>query len=231
MFVLTPSLVNLIYTVCAGQRLWRLATWDAHGACEFLIVWRRLLDARNCWEDDSGMGLALASLFRNDIKWCFAPVCELCLCTPGRSARAYGTECLLQVIWRVPETSYRRSSYLNTDLSSASDLGNGIEDSRPMGGVAGSTHVSSTAELGAGSGEKRQGGNTSLEPTRERHSLAKRMRLFNGRYTNESPFKIFLRPIVLLVHPAIIWGMLTQGALIGWTVMIGVVLGVIVSAY
>lgn len=57
----------------------------------------------------------------------------------------------------------------------------------------------------------------------------KSLALFNGRKTDESVLKLVLRPFPLLLHPAILWGMLTQGALIGWTVMIGVVLGIIVS--
>lgn len=50
---------------------------------------------------------------------------------------------------------------------------------------------------------------------------------FNGRKTSEPFFKLFLRPFPLLFHPAIIWAMLIQGALIGFTVMIGVVLAAI----
>jgi len=50
---------------------------------------------------------------------------------------------------------------------------------------------------------------------------------FNGRKTSQSFFKLFLRPFPLLFHPAILWAMLIQGALIGWTVMIGVVLAAI----
>ncbi|CAZ86481.1 unnamed protein product [Tuber melanosporum] len=60
-----------------------------------------------------------------------------------------------------------------------------------------------------------------------RHSFLQRMYLFNGRKTSESPLKLFLRPIVLLLHPAVMWGMLTQGVMIGWTVMIGVVLAAV----
>ncbi|PWW76241.1 MFS general substrate transporter [Tuber magnatum] len=57
-----------------------------------------------------------------------------------------------------------------------------------------------------------------------RHSFLQRMSVFTGRKTSESPLKLFYRPIVLLLHPAVMWGMLTQGVMIGWTVMIGVVL-------
>ncbi|CUS13787.1 unnamed protein product [Tuber aestivum] len=60
-----------------------------------------------------------------------------------------------------------------------------------------------------------------------RHSFVQRMSVFSGRKTPESPLKLFLRPIVLLFHPAVMWGMLTQGVMIGWTVMIGVVLAAV----
>lgn len=63
----------------------------------------------------------------------------------------------------------------------------------------------------------------------QRDGWVKQMALFNGRKTEDSLWKLVLRPIVLLVHPAVFWGMVTQGALVGWTVMIGVVLAFIVS--
>ena len=51
--------------------------------------------------------------------------------------------------------------------------------------------------------------------------------LFSGRKTSDSFVKLLLRPFPLLFHPAILWAMLIQGTLIGWTVMIGVELAVI----
>ncbi|RPA90766.1 MFS general substrate transporter [Choiromyces venosus 120613-1] len=63
----------------------------------------------------------------------------------------------------------------------------------------------------------------------QRHSFVKRMALFNGRKTSESPLKLFLRPIAVIFHPAVMWGMLTQGTMIGWTVMIGVVLAFVLT--
>ncbi len=50
---------------------------------------------------------------------------------------------------------------------------------------------------------------------------------FNGRKTDEKFIKLLLRPLPLFFHPAIVWGCLIQGTLIGWTVMIGVVLAAI----
>ncbi|KAK9467137.1 major facilitator superfamily domain-containing protein [Lipomyces arxii] len=51
--------------------------------------------------------------------------------------------------------------------------------------------------------------------------------LFSGSKSSRPLHKIFLRPFALLLHPAVIWGCLTQGTLIAWTVMIGVVLAAI----
>ncbi|EEH47968.2 uncharacterized protein PADG_04052 [Paracoccidioides brasiliensis Pb18] len=50
---------------------------------------------------------------------------------------------------------------------------------------------------------------------------------FNGRKTDESYWKLLLRPIPLFLHPGILWACLIQGVLIGWTVFIGVVLAAI----
>jgi len=53
-----------------------------------------------------------------------------------------------------------------------------------------------------------------------RQSLA----LFNGRKTDESFWKLLLRPLPLFIHPAFLWACLIQGLLIGWTVFIGVIM-------
>ncbi|PYH76113.1 MFS general substrate transporter [Aspergillus uvarum CBS 121591] len=47
---------------------------------------------------------------------------------------------------------------------------------------------------------------------------------FNGRKTDESFYKLLLRPFPLFFHPVIFWACLIQGVVIGWTVFIGVVL-------
>lgn len=107
----------------------------------------------------------------------------------------------------VPETAYRRE--FNTDMASKEDL------FLPVRG-------------GKDSGEpvKPQSGEDTPKP--QKRPFRAGLALFNGRKTDESMIKLLARPFPLLVHPAIFWGMLTQGALIGWTVMIGVVLGIVV---
>lgn len=47
---------------------------------------------------------------------------------------------------------------------------------------------------------------------------------FNGRKSDENFFVLLLRPLPLFAHPGVLWACLIQGALIGWTVLIGIVL-------
>lgn len=51
--------------------------------------------------------------------------------------------------------------------------------------------------------------------------------LFSGRKTSENFFHVLLRPFPLFLHPSFLWACLTQGMLIGWTVLIGIVLAAI----
>ncbi|KAL7275490.1 hypothetical protein RUND412_001576 [Rhizina undulata] len=133
------------------------------------------------------------------------------------------------VFFFIPETAFRRPQHLNTDLASTEDFGvprslqNSDMSDRPETLSSGHRPVindSDAKELGLNS--------ESPEPVpQQRDSFLKRLALFNGRKTDDSILKLFLRPFALLPHPAVLWAMLTQGSLIGWTVMIGVVLGVV----
>lgn len=63
--------------------------------------------------------------------------------------------------------------------------------------------------------------------TRTSFTSKRNLRLFNGRKTNESFFKLMLRPFPLFLHPGILWACLIQGTMIGWTVLVGIVLAAI----
>ncbi|QIW95450.1 hypothetical protein AMS68_000968 [Peltaster fructicola] len=56
------------------------------------------------------------------------------------------------------------------------------------------------------------------------------LKLFNGRFTDESFFQLLLRPLPLFFHPGILWACLIQGTLIMWTALLGVILAVVVIA-
>ncbi|PHH79882.1 hypothetical protein CDD82_2107 [Ophiocordyceps australis] len=55
-------------------------------------------------------------------------------------------------------------------------------------------------------------------------TFAQNLSLFDGRKTDERYWVLLLRPFPLLLNPAFIWGCLIQGAMIGWTVFIGVII-------
>ena len=137
------------------------------------------------------------------------------------------------IFFFVPETAFRRPDYLNTDVTGEERFqhdhrrGSAFEMSNNASHAQSSLNGSKT-----GSVEKQ------LDDTDVRHltsqneipakvSFARSLLPFNGRKTDDNIFKLILRPLPLFFHPAILWGCLIQGALIGWTVMIGVVLAAI----
>ncbi|CAG8057075.1 unnamed protein product [Penicillium olsonii] len=118
----------------------------------------------------------------------------------------------------VPETAFRRAEYLNTDFRRTCSDGQGeSSESHTSLGV-----VDETKEL-------RPGSNTAetAMPIPEKDSFVKSLRLFNGRKTDESFFKLLLRPFPLFFHPGILWACLIQGIVIGWAVFFGVVLAIV----
>lgn len=111
------------------------------------------------------------------------------------------------LVFFAPETAYRRPAYLNIDISSKENL-------NALNMTENGFHGSSE--------EKFEGVGVSEHLAPEKDSFLKTLLPFNGRKTDDTFWKVLLRPLPLIFHPAIFWGMLTQGTLIGWTVMIGV---------
>lgn len=119
------------------------------------------------------------------------------------------------VIFYVPETAYRRAAHLNTDMASTDNLHErkDIHDgAHELHEHDANRHVAEASQAG---------GTTSKVVSR------KNLMPFSGRKTDENFFKLLFRPFVLFAHPAIIWACLIQGAMIGWTVFIGIILAAI----
>ena len=116
----------------------------------------------------------------------------------------------LALFFFVPETAYKRAAVLNTDVTTSIELSTKSSDS-------------STTGLPSSNGQQ--------EPQRgasqQRHTYVQRLRLVNGRKTDDSFFKLILRPFPLYLQPSVFWGCLVQGVVIGWTVMVGVILSLI----
>ena len=134
--------------------------------------------------------------------------------------------CLPFVIFFVPEMAYQRAAHLNTDMASSDNLHlfqkpddnshelttHNVSSSDPATGE--STAISNNTVRG----RAQASANIPLK------TFKQNLLPFSGRKTNESFFKLFLRPFPLFAHPAVLWACLIQGTMIGWTVFIGIVL-------
>lgn len=137
------------------------------------------------------------------------------------------------IFFFVPETTFRRAEYLNTDVTGEMETRRG-------------PHFDPAIELSSSSTPDPHGSLNGSDPRSfekknrdaevryldqdaipRKVSFARSLLPFNGRKTDDKFFKLILRPFPLFFHPAILWGCLIQGTLIGWTVMIGVVLAAV----
>ncbi|RPA91821.1 MFS general substrate transporter [Choiromyces venosus 120613-1] len=160
---------------------------------------------------------------------------------------------LILVILLVPEHAYNRPAIFNTDLGSVDNLseldeqlaktssarteqvvevdeksatGNGAGVMRPDEGVA------------SGSGSKAGGiasttetpGSLTDEPAivadsgEKRKTWVQELRVYNGRFSDESFFKLIFAPFALFLYPATLWAFSLQGTFITWTIAVAVVL-------
>jgi MFS family permease len=112
----------------------------------------------------------------------------------------------LLLLFLCPEVAYHRPDRLNTDIMTTSS------DSLDANALS----------------YNEKSPNEQVVP-RVKGNAWKPLRIspFNGRKTDESFWKLFLRPFPLFLHPAVIWACLLQGVIIGWTVMVGVILSLI----
>jgi MFS family permease len=99
----------------------------------------------------------------------------------------------------VPETAFRRPDYLNTDFKHQDGQGESPSISGASNDESKELRPEDRNELD---------GNSRTEvpaPIHEKDTFAKSLRLFNGRKTDESFFKLLLRPFPLFFHPGIFW--------------------------
>ncbi|CZT42732.1 related to transporter protein HOL1 [Rhynchosporium secalis] len=137
--------------------------------------------------------------------------------------------CLPLVVLYVPETAYRRSSHLNTDLVTSqtshshsytkSDDNGHLLQTLTQQQIANTEHPANPLAtpnntLEANSGTAKKG-------------FAQSLALIHGRFTDDSFWKLLLRPFPLFLHPAVFWATIIQGSMIGWTVFIGIILAAI----
>ena len=139
--------------------------------------------------------------------------------------------CFPAIIFFVPETAYRRDPHLNTDMlsdedSNQDDMYNSGQELATSNGDGNEkpNNTTPTAETTTAS-PRYPGADT------PKRTFTQTLMPFNGTFTDENFFKIFLRPFPLFFHPGIFWACLIQGTLIGWTVFIGIILASIFIGY
>ncbi|KKY16834.1 putative mfs transporter [Phaeomoniella chlamydospora] len=105
------------------------------------------------------------------------------------------------VFFTMPETSYNRSAVpVPTDLHSPSKaFGKDVEIEQ----------TSNTSQVEAGQGH-----------IPAKRSYIQSLSLYNGKLTNESLARLFIRPVMLLVAPPILWATLVMSVTIGFLVAI-----------
>jgi MFS family permease len=115
--------------------------------------------------------------------------------------------CTLLVIFTFPETMYRRDEVIKPSHApvDSATVEVGTKD-------AAKPHDAADAEKAVDS------------PVRynhlEKRSYVSSLRLFSGTYTKESFITLFLRPIVLLTLPSVLWATLVMSGTIGFLVAI-----------
>ncbi|KAK1780152.1 major facilitator superfamily domain-containing protein [Copromyces sp. CBS 386.78] len=143
--------------------------------------------------------------------------------------------CLPAIFLFCPETAYHRDPTPRFSAATKSDnhgLDQEQEPKEPKEHAAPSTD-STIAPDPVGT-TKNQVNHTSTSTSTEaahvdntvppKATFLQSLSLFNGRKSTDSFWKLTLRPLPLLLHPAFLWACLIQGLLIGWTVFIGVLM-------
>lgn len=138
--------------------------------------------------------------------------------------------CLPAIIFLCPETAYTRDTNLNTDMLAQ----DGTTPGNKATGQPSSINNSDGGREDNRDPEKHAIGDVSSNGSAvvpAKISYWKSLSPFNGRKTDEALWKLVLRPFPLFFQPAFLWACLIQGVLIGWTVFIGVILGVYFIGY
>lgn len=127
------------------------------------------------------------------------------------------------IFFFLPETAYRRPDHLNTDITG----GKSIHSQHPSANfeMANRDRQLNSSNKNSGDSDNPIFSQKGVVPAKV--SFARSLLPFNGFKVDEGFFRLVVRPFPLFLHPAVVWGCLIQGTLIGWTVMIGVVLAAI----
>lgn len=134
------------------------------------------------------------------------------------------------VFFCTPETAFVRDAALNLDFGSVDSSEIDISRSEATVKTSSEAGIDSYATTKTSHAiERLASPPLDVQPTHilAKQSYARSLLPFNGRKTREAYWKLFLRPFPLFLQPGVLWACLTQGVMIGWTVLIGIVLSAI----
>ena len=109
---------------------------------------------------------------------------------------------MLAVFFLVPETAYRRNAV--TVLAASDGEGGGDCNIRRM--KLGHEH-----QVEAAVGDDKEAGSADSPAIPKKHTFVQSLRVYTGRYSRAPGWKPFLRPVVMLFYPAVLWGFLVYG--------------------
>ncbi|KAH7922411.1 MFS general substrate transporter [Leucogyrophana mollusca] len=146
-----------------------------------------------------------------DVSWRVCFVVEAALCAV----------LLVLTILFVPETAYRRSTVVNAHIES-SDQSTSSIPGKSTSAVTESSDVEKISKVSI---------DVLPSDTEKRDSYRKSLLPYAGyRYTEESFWRICLRPFTLLCSPVVAWGTLIYGTTAGWLVALSVSVSLLFSS-
>jgi hypothetical protein len=167
---------------------------------------------------------------------CLPAIIFFCPETAYRRDQHYNTDLLAadeSAAFKEYSAAHGQSTPPITPRNDAGDKTNDDGDltGTPEGGdpekVAYGRHPAATTGNANGNGNSNGNGNGRAAyagANTPKKTWVQELAVFTGRKTDESFWKLALRPFPLFLQPAFLWACLIQGTLIGWTVFIGVIM-------
>jgi MFS family permease len=122
--------------------------------------------------------------------------------------------CVLAVVLFCPEHAFRRNRKYETDLGSGDSSTTSVQESAGVKGELEEKVVETTV----------------AEGSQEKKTFTQELKIYNGRFSDDSFWKLMLAPFPCMLYPATIWAFLFQGTFVTWGIGVSIVLAQLFSA-
>lgn len=122
---------------------------------------------------------------------------------------------MLLIFFLVPESAYNRPAIFNTDYASGDNLSE-LEEEFEKSNEARAVNSAEGKGTQVSSGAEPVSPNDFANSGEEKKTFVQELKLYNGRFSDESFFKLLLTPLAVFFYPATIWAFLFQGSFITW---------------